>query len=104
MERLCFLIHLKPGQQAEYDRRHDEIWPDMRAAVARAGYTNYTLFRRGDLVVGYAECVPDVAAVSARMGEEEVGARWTESFTDIIDTMTDDDGVLLRVDEVWHLP
>lgn len=104
MERLCFFIHLKPGAEADYERRHDDIWPDMRDAVSRAGYTNYTLFRRDLLVVGYAECVPDVAAVGERMGQEDVGARWTESFADIIDTMTDAHGVLLRAEEVWHLP
>ncbi|MFI0424081.1 L-rhamnose mutarotase [Spongiactinospora sp. 9N601] len=55
MERLCFLIELVPGSEAEYDRRHDEIWPEMRRAVSAAGYTNYTLFRRGSTVVGYAD-------------------------------------------------
>lgn len=103
MERLCFFIHLKTGQEKEYERRHDEIWPDMAQAVSAAGYTNYTLFRKDLLVVGYAECVPDVATVFALMGEAEVGARWTESFADIIDTMTGPDGAVLQADEVWHL-
>ena len=51
MERLCFSMTLKPGQEAEYERRHDEIWPEMSEAVARAGFTNYSLFRRGTTVI-----------------------------------------------------
>jgi L-rhamnose mutarotase len=103
MERLCFLMHLKPGQEAEYERRHDEIWPAMRDAVSAAGYTNYSLFRRGSTVIGYAECVPDVATVVATISATEVNARWGESFADIIESMTDENGELIRYDEVWHL-
>ncbi len=103
MERLCFFMNLVPGTEAEYERRHDEIWPEMRDAVEAAGYTNYSLFRRGTTVVGYAECVPDVATVAAKMAEAEVTPRWNTSFEGIIDSMTDAEGNLLRADEVWHL-
>ena len=47
MLRLCFLMHLVPGQELDYERRHDEIWPEMSQAVSAAGFTNYSLFRRG---------------------------------------------------------
>lgn len=63
MERLCFLIHLIKDTGAEYDQRHDDIWPEMEAAVAAAGFRNYSLFRLGELAVGYAECEPDVETV-----------------------------------------
>ena len=103
MERLCFFINLVPGMETEYERRHDEIWPEMRDAVSAAGYTNYTLFRRGTIVIGYAECQPDAASVGAAMGGTEIAAKWNESFNGIIDSMTDAHGDLLRADEVWHL-
>jgi L-rhamnose mutarotase len=103
VERLCFFINLVPGTEAEYERRHDEIWPEMRDAVSAAGYTNYTLFRRGTTVIGYAECQPDVASVGAAMGGAEIAAKWNESFIGIIDSMTDANGDILRADEVWHL-
>lgn len=104
MERLCFSMNLVPGSEAEYERRHAEIWPEMREAVSEAGYTNYTLFRRGAMVIGYAECVPDVATVAANIGVTDVAARWNKSFEGVIESMTDADGNLLRADEVWHLP
>jgi len=103
MERLCFLMHLVPGKEDEYERRHAEIWPDMRDAVSAAGFTNYGLFRRGSTVIGYAECVPDVATVLATIGAAEVNTRWAESFSHIIESMTDENGGLNRFTEVWHL-
>lgn len=104
MERLCFAMELKPGQELEYDRRHDTIWPEMRDAVSAAGFTNYGLFRRGSLVIGYAECVPDVETVLAKIGASHVNTEWSESFGEIIQSMTDDNGNLITYTEVWHLP
>jgi len=103
MERLCFFIELVPGTEEEYERRHRELWPEMHDALVEAGYTNYSLFRRGSTVVGYAECVPDVAAVLARMAASEVTPRWNASFAGIIDKITDENGSLVVAAELWHL-
>lgn len=103
MERLCFFIHLNEGKEAEYEQRHDELWPDMHAALLDAGFTNYSLFRRGTLVVAYAECTPDASSVLTAIGASEVNRRWAESFADIIMSMADDSGELLVADELWHL-
>lgn len=103
MERLCFFIELHEGAEEDYERRHDEIWPEMRDAVSAAGYTNYTLFRRGLTVIGYAECVPDVATVLANMAKAEVTPLWDKSLEAVIRRLTDDDGNLVRAAEVWHL-
>jgi len=27
MEKIAFVMKLKPGNEAEYEKRHDEIWP-----------------------------------------------------------------------------
>ena len=102
MERLCFFINLVPGSEEEFDRRHHEIWPEMTDAMSNAGYTNYTLFRRGTTVVGYAECAPGVASAGESMGATEIAARWNESFVGIIESMADTERDLLRAEEVWH--
>jgi L-rhamnose mutarotase len=75
----------------------------MTDAMSTSGYTNYTLFRRGTTVVGYAECVPAVKNAAELMGTQEVAKLWNESFEGVIETMTDADGNLFKVDEVWHL-
>ena len=38
MQRISFVMHLKPGADpVEYRRRHDEIWPEMLAGLRDAG-------------------------------------------------------------------
>jgi L-rhamnose mutarotase len=97
MERLCFVIELNPGQQAKYDRVHQEMFPDMRDALVGAGYTNYTIFRLRTTVVGYAECEPDVATVLDRMAAHPVSARWSAALSGVARS-----GLELA-DPVWRL-
>jgi L-rhamnose mutarotase len=103
MERLCFTFEIYPGQEAEYKRRHDEIWPELVEAIQDAGFKNYSLFRRNLTIVGYVECHPDVATAFAKLGPHEANARWSEWFEDVIVSLTDENGELIKLDEVWHL-
>lgn len=103
MERLCFTFEIRPGTEAEYKKRHDEIWPELVAAIEDAGFENYSLFRRGTQVVGYVECEPDVETAFGKLGPTEVNARWAKWFEDVIVSLTDEQGNLYRLEEVWHL-
>ena len=56
MERYAWRATVLPGKLAEYKRRHDDIWPEMRAVLAAAGIRNYTIWNVGDTLFGYYEC------------------------------------------------
>ncbi len=103
MERLCFTFETRPGTAAEYKKRHDEIWPELVHDIQDAGMKNYSIFRRGDQVIGYVECHPDVATAFQKLGSSEANARWSKWFEDVIVALTDEQGNLFRLDEVWHL-
>lgn len=103
MERACFTFEIYPGKEQEYERRHDEIWPEMVDALKDSGFSNYTLFRRGLRIIGYVECHPDRDTAFETMGATEVNQRWAESFEDIIVDLTDEEGNLKWAEEVWHL-
>ena len=103
MERLCFTFKIYPGKEAEYKRRHDEIWPELVRAIQQAGFRNYSLFRRDQDVVAYVECHPDVASAFRELAGHEANARWSEWFTDVIVSLTDENGELITLEEVWHL-
>lgn len=103
MQRICFLMDVIPGREDEYQRRHDEIWPELVAELQEAGVRNYTLFRRGTTVIAYAECHPDAATAFGRVGAAEVNARWSEWFADVLARHTDENGGLIEASEVWHL-
>lgn len=103
MERYCFTFEIRPGTEAEYRRRHDEIWPELVSAIKDAGLRNYTLFRRGTTIIAYVEAEPDVATAFGRLAGNDANARWSAWFEDIIVALTDEDGNLFSAEEVWHL-
>jgi|SRR5581483_11560870 len=41
---IAFRMQLKPGCEAEYKRRHDEIWPDLVKLLQDAGIYDYSIF------------------------------------------------------------
>ena len=103
MERLLFTFRLAPGTEAEYERAHAEIWPELVADLRAAGWSNYTLFRRGLQVFAYAECEPTAAEAIARIEASEVNARWSAMIRALMTECVDADGRLLTADELWHL-
>jgi L-rhamnose mutarotase len=103
VERFCFTFEIRPGTDEEYKRRHDEIWPELVEAIRDAGIRNYSLFRRGSQVIAYCECHPDAETAFAKIGATDVNRRWSEWFEDVIVRLVDEEGNLLRAEEVWHL-
>src|SRR5581483_359247 len=103
VERLCFTFEIKPGTETEYKRRHDAIWPELVEAIKDAGFSNYSLFRRGRSIYAYAEVEPDVQTAMAKLAPSEVNRRWSEWCEDVIVSLTDESGQLYRAEEVWHL-
>ena len=105
MERICFLLKVKPDRLQEYKQRHRQVWPEMLAALRETGWRNYSLFLRDDgLLVGYLE-TPDFQAARAGMALREVNERWQREmapFFEALDGRRPDEGMLL-LEEAFHL-
>jgi L-rhamnose mutarotase len=105
MERVCFLLQVRPERLEEYKERHAAVWPEMLEALTASGHRNYSLFLRPDgLLVGYLEC-DNFAAVQAAMQETDVNARWQAemaAFMTLPEGARPDTG-LLRLEEVFHV-
>jgi L-rhamnose mutarotase len=76
MNRYCFLLQVRPELLPEYRERHAAVWPQMLAALAESGWTNYSIFARQDgLLVGYVQAL-DLAAAQQAMAATSVNGRW----------------------------
>ena len=105
MQRVCFLLKVKPERLEEYKLRHAAVWPEMLEALRETGWRNYSLYLRDDgLLVGYVE-TPDFAAARKGMAEREVNARWQRErgpFFEALEGRRPDEG-MLPLEEVFHL-
>jgi len=105
MERVCFVGRVRPEQLAEYRRRHEAVWPEMRAALREAGWGNYSLFLTDDgMLVGYLE-TDDYRAALDRMAQAEVNERWQAEmapyFAELNGRLPDQG--FQRINEIFHL-
>ena len=104
MQRIAFIIRLRPGADpVEYKRRHDEIWPEMLAALRAAGMHNYSIFRDGSTLFAYLE-VEDLETMKAALADDPVNARWQAYMLDMIEHDTDPENVFIRLlPEMLHM-
>ena len=105
MERVCFLLRVKPERLDEYRARHRAVWEPMLSALRDTGWRNYSLFLRPDgLLVGYLECDDFVAAQHA-MEQTEVNARWQAEMAPFFDLPSGErpDTRGERLEEIFHL-
>jgi len=43
MQRVCFLLKVRPERLEEYKVRHRTVWPEMLDALRETGWRNYSL-------------------------------------------------------------
>ena len=83
MASYAWVLEVRPGYEEEYKQRHDEIWPEMIAALQAAGIRNYNIFRHGLTLFGYFE-TDDLERTIAILAKDPVNARWGKSMTPIM--------------------
>ena len=97
MERVCFLLRVRPDRLEDYRARHRAVWPEMLDALGATGWGNYSLFLADDgLLVGYLE-TDDFEAAVAGMEATDVNARWQAEMAEFLEPP------MRRIEEVFHL-
>ncbi|MBA3261913.1 MAG: L-rhamnose mutarotase [Thermoleophilaceae bacterium] len=105
MERVCFLLQVRPECLDEYKARHREVWPEMLDALRASGWRNYSLFLRPDgLLVGYLE-TDDFQSALDGMEATDVNARWQAEMASFFELPGDErpDTGLEGLEEIFHL-
>lgn len=105
MERVCFVLQVRPERLEEYKERHRRVWPEMRQALREAGWNNYSLFVRPDgLLIGYLE-TENFQRAREEMSRRGVNERWQREMAPFFVEPSGDlpDGAIAPLEEVFHL-
>jgi L-rhamnose mutarotase len=105
MQRICFVLQLRPESIEEYKEWHRRVWPEMLDALRETGWHNYSLFLRPDgMLIGYLE-TPDFAAAKAGMAGRDVNERWQQKMAPLFMNLpgTNPDQAMAALEEVFHL-
>ena len=84
MVRKAFVIQVKPGMAAEYERRHNPIWPELASELKRHGVGRYSIFLREDTGELYGSFEVADENLFAHLAESEVCHRWWRHMTEVL--------------------
>jgi L-rhamnose mutarotase len=104
VKRIAFKMKLRAGCEAEYKRRHDEIWPELAALLRKTGISDYSIFLDEDRlalfgVLNLAEqnSMPDLP-------KHPVMRKWWAYMADLMETNPDNSPKVVDLKPVFHLP
>ena len=104
MKRLAFKMKLKAGYEAEYQKRHEQLWPELRDLLKSKGIEDYSIFLDratldliGVLKIANEQLLDELPA-------EAVMKKWWAYMSDIMEVNPDNSPVSIKLDEVFYLP
>ena len=103
MKRLAFKMHLNEGQKAEYIKRHDEIWPELKKLLKDAGISEYSIFLDDETNTLFAFQKVNSDGGSQDLGQTEIVKKWWAFMADIMKSNPDNSPVTVSLDEVFYM-
>lgn len=103
MKRSAFKMKLKPGAAAEYRRRHDDIWPELKSLLSGAGIYDYTIFLDEETNTLFAVQKTSGDHGSQELVDSEIVQRWWAYMADIMETNPDNSPKSKALTEMFHL-
>jgi len=102
--RVAFKMKLFPGFEAEYKKRHDEIWPELVQVLQETGITEYSIFldEETNSLFGVLK-ITDPKNMET-LPHQEVMKRWWKYMGDIMESNPDNSPVSVPLKEVFYLP
>ena len=102
MKRNAFKMKLKPGFEAEYRKRHDEIWPELSKELTDAGVSDYSIFLDEETLTLFAvQKLADDHTADA-LPSHPIVRKWWDFMADIMEVNPDNSPVCKPLVEVFH--
>lgn len=103
MIRKAFVMSVHPGQEAEYKRRHQPIWPELKATLKTHGVHNYSIFLHPETrqLFAYVE-IEDEARWEA-IAQTGICRSWWKHMREIMPANADNSPVAAELKQVFHI-
>ena len=102
-EKIAFKMRLKPGQEAEYRRRHDAIFPELVDLLREAGVRDYSIHFDPETDILFAVLWRAKSHAMDDLPSRPVMKRWWAHMADIMDVHPSNEPVVKPLATVFHL-
>lgn len=103
MKRVAFKMKLYKGQEDEYEKRHSQLWDELRDLLTKTGIRNYSIFLDRDTSDLFACFTIDDTQKLEALPFEPVMKKWWAYMKDIMETNKDHSPVSITLKEVFYL-
>jgi L-rhamnose mutarotase len=104
MARVAFKMKLFKGYEKEYQKRHDDLWPDLQKLLKETGIHEYSIFldETTNNLFGFLKM--DDPKNLDNLPSHPVMQRWWKYMGDIMESNPDNSPVSIPLKEVFYLP
>ncbi|MCP8898277.1 L-rhamnose mutarotase [Gilvimarinus xylanilyticus] len=103
MEKIAFVMQLKPGFEQEYQKRHDDIWPELEKELRDAGVSDYSIFLHPETLQLFGVLKREDNHRMDDLPQTQIMQKWWRHMADIMDTHADNSPVTAPLNKVFHL-
>ncbi|ALX49018.1 L-rhamnose mutarotase [Lentibacillus amyloliquefaciens] len=103
MIRKAFVMTVYPDKHEEYEKRHNDIWPEMVEELRKHGASNYSIFldKHTSQLFGYIEVADE--ETWRKMDSTEINQKWWAFMEPVMETHSDNSPVSRGLKEVFHM-
>lgn len=103
MIRKSFVMNVFEQYYEEYEKRHEELWPELKEAIFTHGATSYSIFLLKDTgqLFGYLEIESE--GKWAELANTEICKKWWDYMEPLMETNPDNSPVTIDLTCVFHI-
>lgn len=103
-ETYAFRMRLRPGTEAEYEARHDALWPELEALLRDAGISDYSIWLDEETGTLFGHLTRTAEHAMDDLPNHPVMKRWWAHMAPLMEVNLDDSPVAIPLRRVFHLP
>ena len=104
MHRVAIKMQLHKGFEAEYERRHKDLWPDLQALLKGSGISEYSIYLEEASGSLFGVLKVEDKSMLDQLPAHPVMKKWWAYMKDIMDSNEDFSPVTVPLREVFYLP
>ncbi len=98
-----FKMKLYPGKAEEYEKRHNEIWPEMIDMIHEYGGSNYSIFLDEETNTLFGVITVADPERYDESADTAICRKWWDYMADLMETNDDNSPVVTPLKHVFYL-
>lgn len=103
-ERIAFRMNLNSGQALEYEKRHDEVFPELAQALKDAGVSDYSIWLDPETNHLFAILTRRTDHTLDILPDTDICKKWWAFMADIMETDENNVPTQIPLKQVFLLP